>query len=254
MTIIVVAANKGGVSKTTTAVTLAARLAQLEDTWLLDFDAQGHCGLAFGLEPSHGIYEWVARRYGLAKCLSAARPEKLRVLQSDPRTRLIEENLDRRQESSIGDHLYALETPFVVIDTSGHGPLQKIALRVADQIIIPFGLEQFGVESVYRSLEMVRLYNEEAKVTLLPTRYDMRLSEQKNNLQRVQADFQSRYGLIERAAIKQRGAVSRAQAEGQTVWEFESMDLGEVRSSYEILAMRVLNLAGYGQAEVARVA
>jgi cellulose biosynthesis protein BcsQ len=253
MTIIVVAANKGGVSKTTTSTTLAARLAQLEDTWLLDFDAQGHCGLAFGLAPGHGLYEWLHKRYGLARCLTEARPEKLRVLQGDPRTRVVEANIDRHEAARISEHLLALQTPFVVIDTSGHGPLQEIALRVADQIVIPFGLEQFGLEGVYQSLEMVRRYNVDAKVTLLPTRYDVRLSEQKNNLRRVQDDFQTSYGLVERAAVKQRGAVSRAQAEGQTIWEFESIDLGDVRSSYELLAARVLRLSGYG-VEVARVA
>lgn len=248
MTIICVTANKGGVAKTTTSTTLASRLARLEDTWLLDFDSQGHCGLAYGLPAASSLYEWLEKRFGLAKCMTGGRPDRLRVLRSDPRTRMVEAGLgtDRARGQSIVDHLLALATPFVVIDTSSKGPLQEIALRVADQIVIPFRLEQFGMEGAYASLEMARQYNEEAKVTLLPVGYDIRLREHKDNLARIQEDFQARYGLIERAAIKNRVAVMRAQAEGQTIWEYDSLDLGEVRSSYELLAARVLRLAGYG--------
>jgi chromosome partitioning protein len=243
MSIIVVTANKGGVAKTTTATTLAARLAQLEPTWLLDFDSQGHCALAFGIPPGRGIYEWLGLSWSLPRCITGGRPANLRILSSDPRTLNIEAAFNRERATLLTNMLLEIEAPYVVIDTASRGPLQQVALSVADQVVIPFRLEQFGMDGAYSSLEMVRQFNPQAKITLLPIGLDVRLGEHRDNLARIQIDFQSGYGLVERAAVKNRVAVMRAQAEGKTIWEYSSLDLGDVRSSYELLAGRVVRLA-----------
>ena len=60
MIIFAFANQKGGVGKTTTAVTLADGLARLNHrTLLVDLDPQGHLALSFGLEKSPGLYRWV---------------------------------------------------------------------------------------------------------------------------------------------------------------------------------------------------
>ena len=56
-TILTIANQKGGVGKTTTALTLAHGLARRgKRTLLLDFDPQGQAARALHLSPSAGIY------------------------------------------------------------------------------------------------------------------------------------------------------------------------------------------------------
>jgi chromosome partitioning protein len=61
--IVVIANHKGGVGKTTTAVSLATGLADLGyPTLLLDCDPQGNVASFLGLEPSPGLYQLVVER------------------------------------------------------------------------------------------------------------------------------------------------------------------------------------------------
>lgn len=60
MTILTIANQKGGVGKTTSAVTLAHGLAMAgQNTLLVDLDPQGHVAFALGMEKAPGLYRLV---------------------------------------------------------------------------------------------------------------------------------------------------------------------------------------------------
>lgn len=245
MTVVAVGAAKGGSGKSTTATTLAQRLANLDETWLLDFDSQGHCGLLFGLDPGGGVYAWQEKGGDIGSYLLPCRPEGFSVLPSDPRTRNIEYKLgnDRLRCQRLIEQLLAYETPYIVIDTASRGPLQEIALRAAEQVVVPFCLDQVGMQGMYNSLQMLKHQAPDATITLIPVRYDMRRGEDRTNLQRVLAEFDGKFGVQERAVVKERAAVMSAQGEGKSIWEFPSLALSDVRVAYELLAARVTSIA-----------
>ena len=61
MTILTIANQKGGVGKTTTAVTLAHGLAMTgQKTLLVEFDTQGHVAFALGVDKAPGLYRLIA--------------------------------------------------------------------------------------------------------------------------------------------------------------------------------------------------
>ncbi len=66
MYIFALANQKGGVGKTTTAVTLASGFAQNnKNTLLVDLDPQGHVAFSFGLDKQAGLYRWVVMEEAL---------------------------------------------------------------------------------------------------------------------------------------------------------------------------------------------
>jgi cellulose biosynthesis protein BcsQ len=242
MTIITIYSRKGGVAKTTTSVALAAGIAHLESTLLVDGDPQGAVTLHFGLPVRSGVHDWLLDRLPLDDCLVTGRPRGLRILPGDSHTataqRLVEDLPDRLRSISGYN--------FVIFDTGGTGGLlQEAAVVVADQIILPFRCEAPSIDGLFASLQVVRVLNPYAQLTLLPVCYDARLRAHRESLETVGQELDVfSLGAEETYAIRQRIAVAEAVAEGQTIWEYKAEGIKDVRVGYAHLVGRVLRLAG----------
>ena len=264
MTIIAVASAKGGVGKTTTAVSLASSLANLYGTTLLDFDPQGHVTLSFGLGVWSGVYDWLIAQEEFKHCLVAGRPQRLSLMPGDSRTWAVEHYFgDQTRFAELVKKLRGLvwqqeflesqDSPFFVVDTAAGGLLQQAALAVADQVIIPYKPEALGVDGVFQSLDVVRQLAAGAKITVLPVAYDRRLSEHRRNVGMVVDHLGAEIALGEDQAIPARIAVAEASSSGQTIWEYPQKSLESVRVGYSLLLARVLALAARTQPEVTRI-
>ena len=83
--ILAVGSEKGGVGKTTTAVTIAHALALQEyNVLLIDLDSQGNCAVSLGLSAEKTTYDALVLQEPIERCVIQARA-KLDLLASNHR-------------------------------------------------------------------------------------------------------------------------------------------------------------------------
>lgn len=248
MTKICVASNKGGCAKTTTSVSLAAGLANTgRKVLLVDGDNQGHITLSFGLPVRSGLFDWLVQGLPLHDCTLSGRPSGLTILPGDSLTKTVERLFSDSDEFvRLVALLRGLPQPYVIFDTAAGGLFQEAALAAADMVIIPFRCEQLGIDSLYQTMDLIRQLAPGAPVTLLPTAFDVRLSEQKERLQQVVNEYAGAHGLDrdwDSYVIRNRVAVAQAVGFGKTIWEYKADGILDVRRGYSQLINRVLALA-----------
>lgn len=90
MTIVTIASSKGGSGKTSTAVSLASALANLDGTFIVDADAQGQVTFSFGLPVASGLHDWIMTGKPYRDCLIPGRPIGLQILPGDSHSWAIE--------------------------------------------------------------------------------------------------------------------------------------------------------------------
>lgn len=140
MTIITVANQKGGVAKTTTAVTIAAGLAELgHSVTLIDCDPQGNCAEFLGLDPFAGLYNLLITNAGI-NTFPTPLPN-LRLIGGDVSTVDVETLLrtsTRMSPTTALKSVLANIAGIVVIDTAPSlSSVQLAALYAADWLLIP---------------------------------------------------------------------------------------------------------------------
>ena len=166
--ILTIANQKGGVGKTTTAVTLAASLASAERrTLLIDVDPQGNAGSALGIrrdESEKSIYEVLIEGQPLA---AAVRKTELKFLDLVPASQhLVGAELElagidhREYRLKRAVDAIASSYEYIVIDCPPSlGLLTLNGLVAAQGVMIPLQCEYYALEGladVLKTIELVR--------------------------------------------------------------------------------------------------
>jgi chromosome partitioning protein len=164
-----IANQKGGVGKTTTAVNVAACIAEASyETLLVDVDPQGNATTGLGIERNgeQGLYEVLG---GDLPALEAARPtavDHLWLLGSTPDLAGATMELPRLpgSETRLRDALNGVRErfAFTLLDCPPSlGPLTVNALVAADRVIVPVQTEYFALEGLAGLLDTLSLVQRE---------------------------------------------------------------------------------------------
>jgi len=241
--IITVTNQKGGVAKTTTAVSLAHGLAIRRpglDYLLLDFDQQGHCATALGMRAESCLFDWLIGGAPLANCVRQTSRPALLLLPGDARTKHVD-LIYRNERDGFGRLVEQIATlpRQLVIDTPSEGLLQEAAIAVADWVIIPARPEALSIAGVHDTMALCRRINPMAEIVILPVMYDRRVNEHAYNLGVLQEmanglpDFP--VGARRASVIPARIAVAEAHGRGKTIWEYEADGIADARAAYAAL-------------------
>lgn len=245
---IVIANQKGGVGKTTTAVNLAHGLVLSgKRVMLVDLDPQGQCATILGLKPEPGAFNILIADLPPDQVIRATDRQNLFVILGDRKTAVAQTvlSVQRVPISQTRNKLLpaaeADQMDYVIIDTSPSvGELQEQALWAADGVLIPCATDYLasdGVINIVSSLDKLRTDFQwhGGILGVVPTFYDDVTRESKATLIDLQERF-AKYILppIHRATILRECAV-----EGKTI--FELSPSSRAAEQYHALVETILN-------------
>jgi chromosome partitioning protein len=224
--ITVLANQKGGVGKTTSAINLAASLAMLEKLVLLiDFDPQGHSTTGLGFpKPDHraGSYALMKGAPAKALVLSTEVP-MLHVLPAGKDLAQLEFELFELPALQVLRQALAplMETyDYIFIDPPPSlGMITLNALSAADEVIVPMPCEFFALDGLAELMETIRRVQAGPNPRLRLGGVLLTMAEERTNLgAAVAAEVRQAFpGLVFQTSIPRNIRLAEAPSHGKPV-------------------------------------
>lgn len=247
--IIAVVNQKGGVGKTTTAVTLAHCFAEMgKSVLLVDCDPQGNATSGLGLDPRslpQSLYHVLTGEAEVASVIQKTTYDNLHVLPSNvdlagASIELVEvEGREQLLEQKL--HEVSDEYDFVLIDCPpAVGVLTINGMVGADEILIPVQTEYYALEGLSQLLRTIELVQEHLKPRLqvlgaVLTMYDARNRLSESVVEDMHQHFP--YHVFE-TIIPRNVRVAEAPSHGKAVTDYAPRSRGA--ESYKQLAEEIV--------------
>jgi chromosome partitioning protein len=225
-TILAVLNQKGGVGKTTTAVTLAAGLAHAgRKVLLVDLDTQGNVADCLGLPPGGDLRRLLLSPDGgvpLEQAVISSGLDHLDVIRSDRSTTALKQSLAGMtlREYVLADALSGSTYDLILLDCAPSLDLLHFAALVAaDYLLIPTRLDKLalnGVRDALQTLAGLKRVSHCALAGILPTFYERVTLESHAQLLHLAQTF----GRLVLPPIPQDTQCRVASRHGRTLWDY----------------------------------
>ncbi len=224
--IIAILNQKGGVGKTTTAVTLASGFARKGyQVLLVDLDTQGNVADSLGIPQSDDLRRLLSPdlRQPLDQAVSPSLQERLFLLRSDKTTAGLKQTLAgvTLREYILADALGPADFDLILLDCAPSvGLLHFAALVAADYLLIPTRLDKLafnGVRDALQSLVSLKRISHCQLAGILPTFYERVTVESHVQLIHLAQTF----GQWVLPPIPQDTHCRVASRFGKTLWEYD---------------------------------
>jgi chromosome partitioning protein len=236
--------TKGGVGKTTTAVTLASGLAlNGYKVLLVDTDTQGQTSYMMGLKSNDGLAKLLLGEKDAGEAVLKAR-ENLWLLAGGKSLASVKRMITRMDyggERTLTNKLQPLEKSydFIILDTSpSWDTLTVNVLFYARELIVPVSLEIMPVQGLaefLKSFSQLRAHNKDIRLRyILP----LFLAKPTENSRAILRSLEKYYGKYICTPIRYSTRISEAPAYGMTIFEYAGGD--KVVQDYKDLVREVL--------------
>ncbi len=255
--VIVIANQKGGVGKTTTAVNLAASLAAAElSTLLIDLDPQCNASSGVGIRPgtlTRSIYEVLLGAVTLRQICVSTALGALSVAPATPDLAGAELELVGAEDRAVRlrDALreYLDEVPptkaprYIVIDCPpALGLLTINALCAADRVLVPLQCEYYALEGLSQLMATVDRVRNSINPSLAVDGIVLTMFDPRNNLAHQVADEVKRHFHVYKAIIPRNVKLSEAPSHGKPALLYDAQSKGA--QGYLSLARELIERGG----------
>ena len=235
--VICIANQKGGVGKTTTAVSLAHGLAlHGKQVLLIDLDPQGQSATALGRSPEPGAFYLLTMGNSpqetsfLRSWVRASGRDGLFLFPGDQQTMAAQTVINAQDQpvSSIRNSIarfFKDNLHYIIFDTAPSvGGIQERAVWASDFVIVPTATEFLSADGLSKALHMMSILQEKKNwrgnlLGILPTFYDEQTRESKATMEDLHGRFESSVlDPIHRATL-----LRECAAQGQTIYEMDPL-------------------------------
>jgi chromosome partitioning protein len=254
LTLTIGGVHKGGVGKTTCAVTVGHGLALAGYRVLIvDLDSQGHVAYYLGIDRKPAIHHLLKDRAPVRDCVTVARPPNLAIIPSDQSTAKVEKDLVsmRFRELRLKQALEPLQQnaardraiDFAILDTApGVGALHDAAMAASDYVLAVVEAATASLDGLalltHTIAEFQAMGHSLGLLGIVPTMIDDRTIASSNAvaaLKEAEPDLAPVYPGIHRATVFQRSV-----ADGKTIWEMDPETRSRPAREYSAVIRQLL--------------